>query len=76
MPVLDLSVLTCPLSLLELKRWLQKQGREQTLYLILRAGSADNQDILNWLQKQGIELLPVEHSASQHHYQLLFKDPR
>ncbi|ALS98442.1 hypothetical protein AT746_09345 [Lacimicrobium alkaliphilum] len=74
--VLDLSALSCPLALLELKRWLHKQTRNEGLYLILRADSADNRDVLNWLEKQRIGLQPTHASGTQHHYRLIFKEPQ
>jgi TusA-related sulfurtransferase len=74
--VLDLSAFSCPLALLELKRWLHNQTREQALYLILRADSADNRDVLNWLEKQQIELQWTHAAGTQHHYRLIFKEPQ
>ncbi|GGD52127.1 hypothetical protein GCM10011357_05030 [Lacimicrobium alkaliphilum] len=74
--VLDLSDLSCPLSLLELKRWLHLQHTEQPLYLILKAGSADNQDVLSWLEQQQIRLQLIQTTGTQHHYQLIFKEPQ
>ena len=55
MEKLDVSHLPCPQALLEVKRWLRGQPTALPLTLILRADSADNQDILRWLTRQGIQ---------------------
>ncbi|GAB3016923.1 sulfurtransferase TusA family protein [Bowmanella dokdonensis] len=74
MQALDISELTCPLALLEVKRWLAGQSPGRQLTLILRHASADNQDVIRWLSSRGISASSQSMIAGRLYFHFTHKD--